>query len=62
MRLPEKVEKEKKKKGEYQSPPAVGGRALERLHQYEQERGLPETNLEKPECDDSDKEEKTSSD
>ncbi len=53
MKLPKKIEKQKEKqkkeKGEQQSPPPVGGAALERLHQFEQERGLPETTLEKPE-------------
>ena len=47
MKLPKKIEKEKKKKGEAQPP--IGGGALERLHQFEQERGLPETILERPE-------------
>jgi hypothetical protein len=59
MKLPKKIEKEKKKKGERQSPPSIGGRALERLHQYEQERGLPETTLEQPENDADNKKEKS---
>lgn len=57
MKLPEKIEKEKKKKNE--GKPEAGGGALERLRQFEQQRGLPETNLDKPECDDSEKEEKS---
>lgn len=55
MRLPKKIENEKRKKDE--APPELGGGALERLRQYEQERGLPETTVVKPECVDSEKEE-----
>ncbi len=63
MKLPKKIErkkieKEKKKKGERQSPPEIGGGALERLHQFEQERGLTETTLEQPETDADKKDEK----
>ena len=59
MKLPKKIEKEKKKRGEDQSPPSLGGRALERLHQFERERGLPETILKQPDCDANEQKEKS---
>ncbi len=43
MRLPEKKQKELEKKGKRKSPPVPGGGAAGRLHQYEVERGLDET-------------------
>jgi hypothetical protein len=35
-------------KGKRDTPPPPGGRALQRLHQFEQERGLEETDIEHP--------------
>ena len=43
MKLPEKTQKELEKKGKRKSPPLPGGGAAGRLHQFEVERGLNES-------------------
>jgi hypothetical protein len=43
--------KEPKRKGRRKPPPTPGGKALERLHQFERERGLEPTDIEHPQPD-----------
>ena len=43
--------KKPKRRGKRESPPTPGGRALERLHQFEQERGLEQTDILHPKPD-----------
>jgi hypothetical protein len=40
-----------KRKRRKEPPPPEGGKALERLHQFEQERGLEETQIKNPKPD-----------
>ena len=53
MRLPEKKQKELEKKGKRKSPPVTGGGAAGRLHQFEVERGLKETDTGNAPADES---------
>lgn len=58
MKLPKNIQKSKDKNRDPQTPRPVGGDALERLHQFEQERGLPESQVDKCDHDDSKEHEK----
>jgi hypothetical protein len=56
MRLPKNIKNEKTEQRDSKSPKSpqpVGGNALERLHQFEQERGLPKTEVNNPDHDNS---------
>lgn len=55
MRLPEKKQKELEKKGKRKTPPMPGGGAAGRLHQYELERGLDQSDHDKQSPDESNK-------
>ena len=48
MRLPKSKQKELKDKGKRDTPPLPYGGALGRLRQFEQQRGIEDTNLSNP--------------
>ena len=58
MRLPEKKREELKEKGKRDIPTDTGGGAMGRLRQFEDERGLNESELGNPAADESSDENK----
>lgn len=60
MKLPERKQKELKDKGKPDSPQVAGGGAMGRLRQFEEERGLEETDLSNPAADESRKDKRKS--
>jgi len=53
MKLPERKQKELKEKGKPDSPQIPGGGAMGRLRQFEEERGIEETELSNPAAEES---------
>lgn len=48
MKLPRSKQKELKEKGKSDIPPVPSGSAMGRLREFEQQRGIDETNLSNP--------------
>ncbi|MDT5269946.1 MAG: hypothetical protein QOH49_2132 [Acidobacteriota bacterium] len=57
MKLPVSKRKELEKQGKHVSKPEPGGGALGRLRQFEQERGIDETDLANPSASETKKDE-----
>ena len=53
MKLPKKTQQELEKKGKSESSQVRGGGAMGRLRQFEQERGIEETDLANPAAEES---------
>ena len=57
MKLPKRKQKELEEKGKSPSSQVPGGGAMGRLRQFEEERGIAETDLANPAADESRKDE-----
>jgi hypothetical protein len=62
MRLPEKKREELKEKGKRETPPPAGGGARGRLRQFEEERGMEDSDLGNPAVADEPSEKKKDKD